>query len=205
MWLSEIQPIISYRRHLAACSTPSHFLNQWWQFVIWTIWNKFQWSLNENVIIFISKCILKNVCKMSSFCSTKSSQRPHRPQLYWRSSKKTTYNAASDSSHPCRLEKQPGGRTSYRKISWSFEATRYEFRLFPSLWNLTSSSAATLPKCLSNFGAIRSLNHPISRLRDFTRPCGKTSYRLVNRGPGTHAIRLTCNWFQGLTSSLHQR
>ena len=40
-----------------------------------------------------------------------------------------------------------------------------------------------LPRCLSNFRAIRPLQHPISRLRDFTRFGGKTSYRLVNRGP----------------------
>ena len=47
------------------------------------------------------------------------------------------------------------GRTSYRKISWSLEATRFGFRLFQSLWILTGSSAAVLPRCLSNFKAIR--------------------------------------------------
>ena len=65
-------------------------------------------------------------------------------------------------------------KTSYRKISWSLEAARFEFKLFQSL----------LPRCLSNFRAIRPLQHPISRLRDFTRFDGKTSYRLLNRGPG---------------------
>ena len=49
------------------------------------------------------------------------------------------------------------GKTSYRKISWSLEAARFEFRLFQSLWNLTGTSAAALPRCLSNFGVIRSL------------------------------------------------
>ena len=48
------------------------------------------------------------------------------------------------------------GETSYCKISWSLEAARFEFRLFQSLWNLTGTSAA-LPRCLSNFGGIRSL------------------------------------------------
>ena len=76
------------------------------------------------------------------------------------------------------------GKTSYRKISWSLEATRFGFKLFQSLWNLAGTSAALLPRCLSNFRAIRPLQHPISRLRDFTRFGGKTSYRLVNRGPG---------------------
>ena len=75
------------------------------------------------------------------------------------------------------------GKTSYRKISWSLEAARFGFKLFQSLWNLESTSAALLPRCLSNFRAIRPLQHPISRLRGFTRFGGKTSYRLVNRGP----------------------
>ena len=75
------------------------------------------------------------------------------------------------------------GKTSYHKISWSLEAARFGFKLFQSLWNLAGTSAALLPRCLSNFRAIRPLQHPISRLRDFTRFGGKTSYRLVNRGP----------------------
>ena len=75
------------------------------------------------------------------------------------------------------------GKTSYHKISWSLEAARFGFELFQSLWNLAGTSAALLPRCLSNFRAIRLLQHPISRLRDFTRFGGKTSYRLVNRGP----------------------
>ena len=76
------------------------------------------------------------------------------------------------------------GKTSYRKISWSLEAARFVFKLFQSLWNLAGTSAALLPRCLSNFRAIRPLQHPISWLRDFMRFGGKTSYRLVNRGPG---------------------
>ena len=75
------------------------------------------------------------------------------------------------------------GKTSYRKISWSLEAKRFGLKLFQSLWNLAGTSAALLPRCLSNFRAIRPLQHPNSRLRDFTRFGGKTSYRLVNRGP----------------------
>ena len=75
------------------------------------------------------------------------------------------------------------GKTSYRKISWSLEAARFGFELFQSLWNLAGTSEALLPRCLSNFRVIRPLQHPISRLRDFTRFGGKTSYRLVNKGP----------------------
>ena len=75
------------------------------------------------------------------------------------------------------------GKTSYRKISWSLEAARFGFKPFQSLWNLAGTSAALLPRCLSNLRAIRPLQHTISRLRDFTGFGGKTSYRLVNRGP----------------------
>ena len=44
------------------------------------------------------------------------------------------------------------GRTSYRKISWSFEAARFRFKLFQSLWNLTGTSAAALQRCLQSHG-----------------------------------------------------
>ena len=47
------------------------------------------------------------------------------------------------------------GKTSYRKISCNIEATRFGFRLFQSLWNLTGTSAAALPRCLSNLKAMR--------------------------------------------------
>ena len=82
------------------------------------------------------------------------------------------------------------GKTSYHKISWSLEAARFGFRLFQLVWNLTGTSAAAPPRCLSNFIAIRSLHHPISRLRDFTRFGGKTSYRLVNRGSAGYISKL---------------
>ena len=83
------------------------------------------------------------------------------------------------------------GKTSYPKISWSLEAARFGFKLFQSLWNLAGTSAALLPRCLSNFRAIQPLQHPISRLRDFTRFGGKTPYRLVNRGPDVNLTKGT--------------
>ena len=76
------------------------------------------------------------------------------------------------------------GKTSYRQISWSLEATRLNVIIVVSLWNLTGTSAAALPMCLLNFRAIGKVQTRISRLRDFTISCSKTSYRLVNRGPG---------------------
>ena len=89
------------------------------------------------------------------------------------------------------------GKTSYRKISWSLGAARLGVIMIVSLWNLTGISAALLPRCLSNFRAIGKVQTRISRLRDFTRPCGKTSYRLVNRGPewqwsGRDGVTMVC-------------
>ena len=50
---------------------------------------------------------------------------------------------------------------------------------------------AALPRSLSNSRAIRSLWHPNSWLRDFTRFASKTFYRLVNRDPNC----LTCLYY----------
>ena len=86
-----------------------------------------------------------------------------------------------------------GGWTSYRNILWSLQAAGFQFWLVQSLWNLTGTSAATLPRCLSNFQPIRSLQHPIAQLQYFTRYGGKTSYCLVNINPGSHR-RKAHNW-----------
>ena len=74
-------------------------------------------------------------------------------------------------------------KTSFGKISSSLEAARFVFRIFRSLWNLTGTSAAVLPVCLSNFKAIQQFKVPISWLRDFTRSYEKTSFRILRRGP----------------------
>ena len=79
------------------------------------------------------------------------------------------------------------GRTSYREISWVLEAARFGFKLFQSLWLLTGTSVTVLPQCLSHFRAIQSSQHPVSRLRDFTKCCSKMPARLVNRGPVQYA------------------
>ena len=45
-------------------------------------------------------------------------------------------------------------KTSYRQISWSLEAARLDVAMVVSLWNLTGTSAAALPRYLPNFRAI---------------------------------------------------
>ena len=90
---------------------------------------------------------------------------------------------------------------SYRKISWSLEVARFVFRIVRSLWNLTGTSAALLPMCLSNFEAIRQFKVPISWLGDFTRSHDKTSFRILRRGtswpfivPPQQCCRASIQW-----------
>ena len=68
-----------------------------------------------------------------------------------------------------------------------YRSRKIRVQTFQSLCNLTGTTAAALPRCQSNFWAIRSLK-PISRLRDFTRFVGKTSYCSMNKGPASFTI-----------------
>ena len=50
----------------------------------------------------------------------------------------------------------------YRKISQRLDAARFVFKSARSLWNLTGTSAALLPGCLSKFKEMRWFKLPIS-------------------------------------------
>ena len=80
-------------------------------------------------------------------------------------------------------------RTSYREIIRSDEATRFEFRLFQSLWNLTGNSTAALLRCPSNFRVMQWWYIQSHTSRDLARYRGKMSYCLVNRGTGLCWVR----------------
>ena len=104
-------------------------------------------------------------------------------------------------SYPCH----PGpvslsDKTSYRKMSWSLEAARFVFRIIISLLNLTGTSAALLPRYLSNFKPMRWFKLSISRLQNFTRSYDKTFYRILERGPvsvksSQHPVSTSSWWF----------
>ena len=50
-----------------ACSAPSHYLNQYWRFVDWTLRNKFQWNSNKNTNHCIHWNAFENVvCKITA-------------------------------------------------------------------------------------------------------------------------------------------
>ena len=72
-------------------------------------------------------------------------------------------------------------KTSYCLISLSIEAAILGVLTIVSLWNLRATAETLLSRCLLNFTAIWKVQIRISRLRDFTRSCGKTSNRFVNK------------------------
>ena len=93
------------------------------------------------------------------------------------------YRKTYSAYHCQRATYSLSGKTSYRPNPWRLEAARLDVLVIISLWNWTGISAALLPRCLSNFRAIEKIFSRISWIRDFTRSCSKTSYRLVNGVP----------------------
>ena len=60
---------------------PSHYLNQCWNIVNWTLRNKLQWNFNPNSYIFIQLNTFENViCRMASILS-----RPQFINSLWQS------------------------------------------------------------------------------------------------------------------------
>ena len=58
-----------FRQWLVAWSAPSHYLNQCWIIVDWTLRNKVQGNLNRNSNNFIQENAFENVvCEMASIC-----------------------------------------------------------------------------------------------------------------------------------------
>ena len=59
-----------FRQRLVAYSVPSHYLNQCWKIVNWTLRNKIQWNLNRNSYVFIQENASENiVCEMAAILS----------------------------------------------------------------------------------------------------------------------------------------
>ena len=62
--------IIGSDNGLSPGTAPSHYLNQWWNIVNWTLRNKLQWNLNRNSNIFIQENASENVIwKMAAMLS----------------------------------------------------------------------------------------------------------------------------------------
>ena len=59
-----------FRKWLVAYSAPSHYLNQCWVIVNWTLWNKLQWNFNQNTKLFIPENASENIdCEMAAILS----------------------------------------------------------------------------------------------------------------------------------------
>ena len=59
-----------FRKWIVAWTAPSHYLNQCWNIVNWTLRNKLQWNFTRNSYIFIQENALENVvCEMASILS----------------------------------------------------------------------------------------------------------------------------------------
>ena len=56
-----VSPFIQIMDWLVAYSAPSHYLNQCWNIVNWTIRNKLKWNLNRNSNIFIQEKVFECV------------------------------------------------------------------------------------------------------------------------------------------------
>ena len=67
--------------------------------------------------------------------------------------------------------------------SRDLEKNRFVVLIVASLWNLTGTSTAVLPRCMSNFRAIGQFQIQISQLRNFPRSYIETSYRLLKQSP----------------------
>ena len=59
-----------FRKWLVAWPVPSHYLNQCWNIVNWTLGNKIKWNLNRDLNIFIQENAFENgVWKMAAVLS----------------------------------------------------------------------------------------------------------------------------------------
>ena len=59
-----------FRLWLVAYSAPSHYLNQSWVIVNWTIGNKLQWNFYQNTKLFLHENVFQNiVCEMAAILS----------------------------------------------------------------------------------------------------------------------------------------
>ena len=71
-FINSLRPSDAYMRRQTNqhWTAPSHYLNQCWNIVNWTLRNKLQWNFNRNEYIFIRENPLENfVCEMASILS----------------------------------------------------------------------------------------------------------------------------------------
>ena len=106
-----------FRWWLVAWSVPSHYLNQCWLIVSWTLTNKFQLDLNWNVKLFLHENALENIiCEMAAILSRWRSDNDYIHMNKWEHDLTwyietqlccqwaTIFNAVSDNKVCCYVE-----------------------------------------------------------------------------------------------------
>ena len=84
--------IIGSDNGLSPGRLPSHYLNQCWDIVHWTLRNKLKWNFNGHSCIFIQENALKNgVCEMASVLSRPQCVK-NVPFAMWVHSHSRSYN-----------------------------------------------------------------------------------------------------------------
>ena len=69
------------RHWLVACSTPSHYLNQCWVIINWTLRKKLQWNFNQNAKPFIHENAYENIiCEKAAILSKGDELRAVAPR-----------------------------------------------------------------------------------------------------------------------------
>ena len=120
-----------FRQWLVAWTAPSHYLNQCRNIVNLTQRNKLQWNFYRYSYILIEENPFQNVVwKMAAILPW--------PQCV-NSPKKHHTGSISISKE-----------TSYCKVLQSLKAMRFLFKIVLSVWNLTGTLAALLPRYQSN-------------------------------------------------------
>ena len=123
-----------FRYWLVTYPAPSHYLNQCWVFVNWTLRNKLQWNFHQNTKLFIHENASENiVCEMVAILSRGRWVKATFANFFIR------------------------GIIDHSKISiWSFGLNSY----FTRVTAITSSSLWNhLPPCANEFISLNAFEH----------------------------------------------
>ena len=111
-----------FRQWIVAWPVPSHYLNQYWNIVNWTLRNKFQWYINWNSNVFIQE----NVSKMANILS--------RPQCVKCQNDIPLYARISASTMMTKLISHITIELAFKQWTWETRHT-HRARSWPFVWS----------------------------------------------------------------------
>ena len=163
-------------------AAPSYYLNQYWNIVISSPWNKIQWNRNRNLLIFIQKNALENVVrKMAANLS-----RPHCVNHIWIAVSGNTHGRQRravtltniSTSEPDQTKPRHSKKIDYHLHDFNPSRTRFSTRTVFSGMNIslcqneTAMEASYLYKTASLYW-----DCPLVKLCHCHRWCSETLYR----------------------------